>query len=81
MTVALERNNRRFNDPEKPFFMVAANKPVDAWIATKDQKRERICKGCGAEIDLALHVFGDTPLFAKYKAMKAEKDALQAGKV
>ena len=75
-TVALERNNRRFNDPEKPFFMVAANKPVDEWIETKDQKRERICKGCGAEVDMALHVFGDTPLFAKYKAMKAAKEAV-----
>jgi len=73
LTVALERNNRRFNDPEKPFFMVAANKPVDEWILTKDQKRERLCKGCGAEVDLALHVFGDTPLFKAYQDLKAKK--------
>jgi len=76
LTVALERNNRRFNDPEKPFFMVAANKPVDEWIQTKDQKRVRICKGCGQEVDLALHVFGDTPLYAMYKALKARKEAV-----
>lgn len=72
-TVALERNNRRFNDPEKPFYMVAANKPVDEWILTKDQNRERLCKGCGKEIDLALHVFGDTPLYRVYQEMKARK--------
>ena len=77
LTVALERNNRRFNDPEKPFYMVAANKPVDEWIKTKDQKRVRICKGCGEVVDLALHVFGDTPLYVTYKALKEGRKAAQ----
>lgn len=72
-TVALERNGSGFEDG---FYLNAGTKPVDEWIATKDPKRSRICKGCGKEIDLALHTFGDTPLYAKYKEMQARKAAV-----
>ena len=71
-TVALERNNRRFNDPVKPFLMVAS-KPVDEWVDTKTPKRKHVCKWCQQAIDQALHMFGDTPLYAKYQELKKDR--------
>lgn len=72
-TAALERNNRRFLDPEKPIYLNAGTKSVEDWIRTADVKRRRTCKGCGKEIDLALHTFGDTLLYAKYREIMARK--------
>lgn len=69
-TVALERNGTGF---ERGFHLNAGSKPVDEWILTKDPRRSRVCKGCGREVDLALHTFGDTPLYAKYKELQARK--------
>lgn len=70
-TVALERNNRRFADPKAPFYMVSKSHPIDEWVDTKTPRRERRCSWCQEEYDLALHLFGDTPLYAKYKEMSA----------
>jgi hypothetical protein len=74
-TAALERNGRRFLDPEKPIYLNAGTKSVEDWIRTADVKRRRVCKGCGKEIDLALHTFGDTWLYGKYKEIMAKKGA------
>lgn len=71
-TVALERNGRGFG---RGFYLNAGTKPVDEWIGTKDVKRERLCKGCGAEVDLALHTFGDTPLYGRYLEWKTGRPA------
>lgn len=65
-TVALEANNRRFDDPEKPF-RIAGKRAVDEWIQTPTQRRRKVCVTCGRDIDMALHTFGDTPLYARYK--------------
>lgn len=74
-TVALERNNRRFSDPESPIYLKSETKPVDQWIAAPDVNRRRVCVWCKEEIDLALHTFGDTPLYARYKEMATQKAA------
>lgn len=69
-TVALERNNRRFSDPERPIYLKSETKPVDEWIMTPDVRRRRTCVACGREIDEALHTFGDSPLYRVYKERK-----------
>lgn len=69
-TVALERNGSGF---AKGFHLNAGSKPVDEWINTKSPKRERVCKGCGAEVDVALHTFGDTHLYARYQEWKLKR--------
>lgn len=69
-TVALERNNRRFNDPEAPFYMVSEAHSVDEWVDTKTPRRKHVCVWCKEEYDQALHLFGDTALYAQYKKLK-----------
>lgn len=70
-SVALEANNRRFNDPEKPI-RIAGKKSVAEWVETPTPRRRRVCGVCARDVDMALHTFGDTPLYARYQEMRKE---------
>ena len=67
--LAFEQANRRYNDPVNPFYLFG-DKKIEDWLASRQAKRTRKCKGCGKEIDMTLHVFGDTELRQRYAEMK-----------
>lgn len=71
-TLALEKNNRRYNDQVSPIYLFA-KKRIEDWLASKKVKRVKKCKGCGKEVDMTEHVFGDTDLRQKFIEMRAKE--------